>query len=388
LATFFSTANVNPTTLAAVMKKTILITNFMLCAVLAMAQQLSPDLKKGSVINLAFKDYNYALKPAFKPKMKADERARLAAQFNERILSGQTPFTSSPISVGITDIYNGGSWSSYATKYSQQVANSAGGKSTMVFNGVIYSDPDTITYFLNAGPYYSVYNQDTVGTMMFGGFNYPKNIDVGSKLLPVHSYYVSTPTVQAKVIMHKVLSGVRIRPTLQDVPRDYFPGAPLLQTDKAVVSQLQASYQQIPVGVITEVQLGMDRYWNMEAVVSEKKEITISGKTFTAYVIQAEEWMSPMNTTFDVTTYTEKMKGVNDKLRAKAEADVLKKEQKTNAKVTDKTNNAITNTNDLGYVVFREERWYVPELGMDVKKIHYTGEGLIDYIVEPASIKF
>jgi hypothetical protein len=371
------------------MKKTILTTLVVLYTGFVCAQQLSQELKQGSVINLVFKDFNYALKPEFKPKMKPDERAKLAAEFNEKILSGKTPFTKRPISVAITGTHTDNGWSSYATKYAQEVANPAGGKSTTVFYGALYSDSDSIAYFLNAGPYYSIYNQDTVGTMMFGAFNYPKNPEVGGSLNPVHAYYVATPTRQARVTVQNVLAGLRMNTSLQDVTTAHAaPGAPLFTTDKEVVSSLQAMYQAIPVGIISEVQMGMDRFWNIGAIISDKKEIAISGKNYTAYVIQAEEWVSPMTTTIDVSTYTQKMEGVNDKLRAKAEADVLKREQKAANKVTNKTNNAITNTNDLGFIVFTEERWYVPELGMEVKKIHYTGEGLIDYIVEPESIKF
>jgi hypothetical protein len=84
-------------------------------------------------------------------------------------------------------------------------------------------------------------------------------------------------------------------------------------------------------------------------MVKDRKEVTVSGRTYTAYLLSEESWISAPNV--EVTSTNAYMmrfnKRFSDKM-AKKNSDTMKK---------------MLNANEQGYVVTRIDTWYIPGLG-------------------------
>lgn len=83
--------------------------------------------------------------------------------------------------------------------------------------------------------------------------------------------------------------------------------------------------------------------------IKEKKEVVVSGKTYTAYLLYEETWtgMHQMQVQSDNPFVQKNNQRFSDKM-AQNIADVLKKSM---------------NANDQGYVVTKTETWIIPGLG-------------------------
>lgn len=83
--------------------------------------------------------------------------------------------------------------------------------------------------------------------------------------------------------------------------------------------------------------------------VKDKKEVTVSGNNYTAYLILEEQWTSA--TGCDVKTdnpyFKHKMEKMNKKL---------------NKKITEAVRKQV-NANTDGYLVYKMEHWYIPGIG-------------------------
>jgi hypothetical protein len=83
--------------------------------------------------------------------------------------------------------------------------------------------------------------------------------------------------------------------------------------------------------------------------VKEKKEVTVSGKTYTAYLIREENWTgSPMWTVTSTDEWVQKKNQQHTAKGQKAVEDLLKKNENANAE---------------GYIVTVTESWWIPEIG-------------------------
>jgi len=83
--------------------------------------------------------------------------------------------------------------------------------------------------------------------------------------------------------------------------------------------------------------------------VKDKKEVTVSGKTYTAYLIREENWTgSPMWSFTSDDEWVQKKNQKGSANRQKAVEDLLKKNE---------------NANEDGFIVTSTEIWWIPEIG-------------------------
>lgn len=83
--------------------------------------------------------------------------------------------------------------------------------------------------------------------------------------------------------------------------------------------------------------------------VKDKKEVTVGGKSYTAYLIREETWTgSPMWTFTSDDEWVQKKNQKGSENRQKAVEDLLKKH---------------ANANEEGFIVTSTESWWIPEIG-------------------------
>jgi hypothetical protein len=83
--------------------------------------------------------------------------------------------------------------------------------------------------------------------------------------------------------------------------------------------------------------------------VKDRKEVTVEGKTYTAYLIREETWTgSPMWTFTSDDEWVQKKNQSGSANRQKAVEDLLKKNE---------------NANEDGFIVTATEHWWIPQLG-------------------------
>lgn len=169
--------------------------------------------------------------------------------------------------------------------------------------------------------------------------SYPLQLEVGMKLPDIPtSYTVMSMNAQITFPREKVLS-VRnenrwVGNSANAVAFNYGK-----QVKTTLTEYITANIESIG---ITEAFLK-----NRE--VKEKKDVTVSGKTYTAYLIREESWTgSPMWTVTSTDEWVQKKNQHHTAKGQKAVEDLLKKNENANAE---------------GYIVTVTESWWIPEIG-------------------------
>jgi hypothetical protein len=376
------------------MKKTIL--SILWISTLGIeAQNPTPILKNNTVLTLIHKDYSLSNKPDVNSKTKDAEREKLVDEFNEKVLAGTMKyFSKAPVIMEISNESKNDNFTGYRALYKQDVIGGSGCKSTNKFDGAIFFAKDTTFYAMHAGPYYiSGYNMqgkfDTMAMMTFPILKYPTNIKVGD-ILPISKlHYLQTPQKSHDAVVRSVVSGYKRSTSIQNVEVQKFGignGNYGYENNPALVTAYEAVYAHVPVEVESTIKMGLSRIFNVGAAVTHTESIDISGKKYVAYVIRSEEWNGDLKSQVDVKTYASEQASVSSKIAAKAADLEKRRREKVAKKVAMAMNQGAENKNDMGFTVMYEDRWYVPELGLEVKKIRYNKFGLIEYILEPQSL--
>jgi hypothetical protein len=169
--------------------------------------------------------------------------------------------------------------------------------------------------------------------------SYPFNLEVGMKLPNViSSYNVFTMGTQITFAREKILStkveNRWVGNSANIVAMNY---------GKVVKDAIQ---EQITANIATT---SIMEIWIKNREVKDKKEVTVSGKNYTAYLIREETWTG--GTMWQVKSDDEWVQKKNQKQAEKGQKaveDLLKKNE---------------NANEEGYIVTVTESWFIPEIG-------------------------
>ncbi len=210
-------------------------------------------------------------------------------------------------------------------------------------------DKDSLFSFYNNGtPYPMIYNNDTLGTAVFGVRRYPMEPQVGG--------YIPGAINDSYSLPKESISSVR---SYFNIPRGNYnySGFVTIKRKMTVSSTNTTIY--------------------FPSLITGKEDFTVSGKTYTAYKMITNVW-------FKFTTTVEKEEDPSTYFGDKALSDEIKENQKgieaNAARKTTRKINKMTGANDKGYIESIEENWFVPELGCNVKTLHYDKDGIIQWI--------
>ncbi len=169
--------------------------------------------------------------------------------------------------------------------------------------------------------------------------SYPFKLEIGMKLPDVmSSYNVFTMGTQITFFREKVLS-------TKVENRWVGNSANLVAFNHGKVIK-DAIQEQITANIATT---SIMEVWIKNREVKDKKEVTVSGTNYTAYLIREETWTG--GTMWTVKSDDEWVQKKNQKQAEKGQKaveDLLKKNE---------------NANDDGYIVTVSESWFIPEIG-------------------------
>jgi|GEM_PF-3299925 len=192
---------------------------------------------------------------------------------------------------------------------------------------------------------YSKVNYTTKDSVQASSFSilydksYPLQLEVGMKLPDVPTLYsVMSMNAQITFPREKVLS-VR--------NEDRWVGNSANAVAFNYGKQVKTTLTEYITANIESI--GITEAFLKNREVKEKKEVTVSGKTFTAYLILEESWTgSPMWTVTSTDEWVQKKNQHHTAKGQKAVEDLLKKNENANAD---------------GYIVTVTESWWIPEIG-------------------------
>lgn len=375
------------------MKRSIL-PMFLLCSSMLMAQN-PVSVKNGMILTMSHKDFGLSHVPEIDEKTKADTREKLVNEFNEKALSGQMKyFSKDPVTIEIANEKSSERGSSFMTYYRQPVIGGTGCRSVNKFDGALFFTKDTTYWAVHTEPMmlYGVTKDnklDTTAILTFPVMRYPSKIKIGDVLPISMMHWVNTPEKSFKKVMSSVVVGSKASTSIENVEVQKFGiGNSNYGFDQrlGLVTRYENVYEHVPVEIETTIEMGLSRIFNVGAAVTATENISISGKNYVAYIIRSEEWNGDMKVKMDVKAYAEEKSKVSKSVASKAEELALRRDLKAAKKVEKAMNKGADNKNEEGYTVMYEDRWYVPELGLEVKKIRYNKYGIIEYILEPVSL--
>jgi|GEM_PF-5271629 len=376
--------------------KSIIFPFFILSFAISVAQN-APVVKNGMILTMRHKDFGLSQVPEITEKTKSAEREKLVDEFNEKALSGQMKsFSKDPVTIEIANEKSSDKGTSFMTYYRQPVVGGSGCRSVNKFDGALFFTKDTTYWAVHTEPMMiqgltKDYKVDTTAIITFPVLRYPSKIKIGDALPISMMHYMATPQKSFRQVMTSVVVGSKSSTSIENVEVQKFgigSGNYGFEQRLGLVTRYENVYQHVPVELETTVEMGLSRIFNVGAAVTATESITISGKTYQAYVIRSEEWNGDLKVNMNVKAYADESVKVSKKVASKAEDLATRRNLKAAKKVEKAMNKGADNKNEEGYTVMYEDRWYVPELGLEVKKIRYNKYGIIEYILEPISITF
>ena len=361
------------------------------------AQNSNISVKNGMVLTMSHKDFGLSHVPEITEKTKAADREKLVDEFNEKALSGQMKsFSKDPVTIEIANEKSSDKGTSFMTYYRQPVVGGSGCRSVNKFDGALFFTKDTTYWAVHTEPMMiqgltKDYKLDTTAIITFPVLRYPSKIKIGDALPISMMHYMVTPQKSFRQVMTSVVVGSKSSTSIENVEVQKFgigSGNYGFEQRLGLVTRYENVYQHVPVELETTVEMGLSRIFNVGAAVTATESITISGKNYQAYVIRSEEWNGDLKVNMNVKAYADENVNVSKKVASKAEDLATRRNLKAAKKVEKAMNKGADNKNEEGYTVMYEDRWYVPELGLEVKKIRYNKYGIIEYILEPISITF
>ena len=361
------------------------------------AQNSNISVKNGMVLTMSHKDFGLSHVPEITEKTKAADREKLVDEFNEKALSGQMKsFSKDPVTIEIANEKSSDKGTSFMTYYRQPVVGGSGCRSVNKFDGALFFTKDTTYWAVHTEPMMiqgltKDYKLDTTAIITFPVLRYPSKIKIGDALPISMMHYMATPQKSFRQVMTSVVVGSKSSTSIENVEVQKFgigSGNYGFEQRLGLVTRYENVYQHVPVELETTVEMGLSRIFNVGAAVTATESITISGKNYQAYVIRSEEWNGDLKVNMNVKAYADENVNVSKKVASKAEDLATRRNLKAAKKVEKAMNKGADNKNEEGYTVMYEDRWYVPELGLEVKKIRYNKYGIIEYILEPISITF
>jgi len=359
--------------------------------------QNTPVVKNGMILTMSHKDFGLSHVPEITEKTKAEEREKLVDEFNEKALSGQMKsFSKDPVTIEIANEKSSDKGTSFMTYYRQPVVGGSGCRSVNKFDGALFFTKDTTYWAVHTEPMMiqgltKDYKLDTTAIITFPVLRYPSKIKIGEVLPISMMHYMGTPEKSFRKVMASVVVGSKSSTSIENVEVQKIGignGNYGFEQRLGIVTRYENVYEHVPVDLETSIEMGLSRIFNVGAAVTATENISISGKTYLAYIIRSEEWNGDMQVKMDVKAYADEKAKVSNKVASKAEDLATRRNLKTAKKVEKAMNKGADNKNEEGYTVMYEDRWYVPELGLEVKKIRYNKYGIIEYILEPISITF
>lgn len=376
--------------------KSIIFPFFILSFAISVAQN-APVVKNGMILTMRHKDFGLSHVPEITEKTKSAEREKLVDEFNEKALSGQMKsFSKDPVTIEIANEKSSDKGTSFMTYYRQPVVGGSGCRSVNKFDGALFFTKDTTYWAVHTEPMMiqgltKDYKVDTTAIITFPVLRYPSKIKIGDALPISMMHYMVTPQKSFRQVMTSVVVGSKSSTSIENVEVQKFgigSGNYGFEQRLGLVTRYENVYQHVPVELETTVEMGLSRIFNVGAAVTATESITISGKNYQAYVIRSEEWNGDLKVNMNVKAYADENVNVSKKVASKAEDLATRRNLKAAKKVEKAMNKGADNKNEEGYTVMYEDRWYVPELGLEVKKIRYNKYGIIEYILEPISITF
>ncbi|MBK9282817.1 MAG: hypothetical protein IPM51_00690 [Sphingobacteriaceae bacterium] len=354
-------------------------------------------VKNGMILTMSHKDFGLSHVPEITNKTKTAEREKLVDEFNEKALSGQMKFFSKdPVTIEIANEKSSDKGTSFITYYRQPVVGGSGCRSVNKFDGALFFTKDTTYWAVHTEPMMiqgitKDYKVDTTAILTFPILRYPSKIKIGDVLPISMMHYMVTPQKSFSQVMAAVVTGKKTTKSIENVEVQKFGIGNSnygFEQRLGIVTRYENVYEYVPVELETNIEMGLSRIFNVGAAVTATENISISGKTYLAYIIRSEEWNGDLNVKMDAKAYTDKKSEVSNTVASKAEQLALRRQLKAAKKVEKAMNKGADNKNEEGYTVMYEDRWYVPELGLEVKKIRYNKYGIIEYILEPLSITY
>ncbi len=347
------------------MKKLLLLFPFMLVLIsVANSQECNILIKDGDTAHLKIITYsnNFFTDPKFQ-KAKDDKRDEIVSAFNASILSGSTP----PASSSNMEFYIKKNKLPDADEY--QVRYSVGGKDYFSY---LVCRADTLFLARNRGPIALGSEDNPLGYSLQGIQILPMKLKVGDQLPAYEDIAFMFPTstdltVKKKVFSHNSTSSKSGFGYAPNSNGDIVLGPTIELTTKAV-------YNTIDVAVRQNLSFSTHSIQGVNQFVTGTETVTISGKSYTAFIIESQSWS----------------KGKMDVSYESADAEVVKEQESSYKKLQEKSDKMMVKrqfTNKLGYLVMYSKGWYVPQLGGSVKTITYDSHGAIASIVKSAGLE-
>lgn len=348
--------------------KTALLSSvvLMLISSSVLSQNCNLALKDGSKITAAITLFNNPLNADKKfLKAKEEQRDELVAAYNVEVLSGKIA-PSNSITMNFT-IHKKRVVDSdeYAFAYN------AGGVD--YFSYVVCRN-DTLYSARNRGIVPVGTADNPIGFSLQGIQIIPMNLKVGDVLPPFEDFGFSLPTSADVTLYKKVLAGyeyvnsTRYGPGIDSRTGVYHENAAW------DVSTPREVYKYIPIDARQTCTTSSYGIQGMNAIVTGKEEVTVSGVKYEAYIIESESW-TKSNTS---TSY--------ESAEAELNVAAAKADQKLQTRM-EKFRVRRQFTNELGFYVQSSQQWVVPALGGAVKSVSYDTWGGISTIITTTELE-
>jgi hypothetical protein len=247
---------------------------------------------------------------------------------------------------------------------------------TTTISGVDYSsylfcNHDTLYQFRNLGVVRIGTAENPVGETVQGAQILPTNMKVGDVLPTFQDYSFLYPQTMDATVKIRTSAGFRMSSDLKD-------GTYISSSTGSFTNGLHYEntpheiFKQVPVNVKETFSFSGHTINYVHALVKSEEQVTISGVSYKAFVIESETWNN--------TKMTADYKSVDKKFTTEQiSADIASQDKKVEKKM-ERQALKIGYLNELGYNVTYKKEWFVPAIGI-VKTIAFDTFGGISTIM-------
>ena len=321
----------------------------------AAAQNCTVSIKDGAKIKLTAQSFtNPLIADAKFLKAKDEQQAAQIVAYNAAIAAGTTPAASNyPMTYTVkkTALKEGGD--------EFQLTTTIAGKE---YSGYSICRGDSLFISRNRGILSTPDGKGGIyGYSIQGVQKLPVKIKVGDRLPTYEDIIIILPATTDINIKKKVFAGYETNTTNES---GFFVDSRTGESGVGAYTKTTTRevYNTIDVAVRKTVSNSGHIVHYMFAEVTGEENITLSGLTYKAYLIESQTWSKQ--------TITESFESADDQVN-----EQQKKLSEKMYKSYDKMMVKKQSTNELGYMVSYLKEWYVPELGGMVKTESYDAHG-------------